>query len=202
MTLRQLRDPSERRIDLAWSTLIPLVLFAFAPTNIRLWNATRVFEGGLESRTLPSLKAFASEPAAAWLSLHARIPPGTRLLTTFNYGSYLKWRLPALSESIDSRTIFPDSVALPDVPSTSAERAMGPWASSDLAIVPETFPVARLLDRHPEWTRVGTAVPSPWAQTAPRAGLWARRAWLESHVRAPLSDSSIVLQLPDAQHSR
>jgi hypothetical protein len=201
MTLRQLRDPSERRIELAWSTLAPLALFAFAPTNIRLWNATRAFEGGLESRTLPSLKAFASEPAAAWLELHATIPPGTRLLTTFNYGSYLKWRLPALSESIDSRTIFPDSVALPDIPSTSAERAMGPWASSDLAIVPETFPVAGLLDRHPEWTRVGTGVPSPWAPTAPRVGLWAKRAWLASHVRTPLSDSSIVLQLP-ARYSR
>ena len=59
----------------------------------------------MESRTLPSLKAFASEPAARWLETHATIPPGTRLLTTFNYGSYLKWRLPQLSESIDSRGV-------------------------------------------------------------------------------------------------
>ena len=156
----------------------------------------------MESRTLPSLKAFASEPTAAWLESHATIPPGTRLFTTFLYGSYLKWRLPAVSESIDSRNIFPDSVALPDIPSTNADRPMGPWASSDLAVVPETFPVARILDRHPEWKRVGTAVPSPWSPSAPRAGLWGKRAWLAAHVRAPLPDSSIVLDLPNSHDAR
>jgi hypothetical protein len=167
----------------------------------RLWKAMRAYEGGVESRMLPSLKAFASEPAAAWLDSHTTIPPSTRLFTTFNYGSYLKWRLPAVSESIDSRGIFPDSVVLPDIPSTSAERAMGPWQSSELAIVPETFPVAIILDRHPEWRKVGTAAPSPWAPTAPRLGLWGRRAWLASDALAPLSDSSVILYLPGSRNS-
>lgn len=202
MVLRQLREPSDRRIDLAWSMIAPLILFAFAPTNIRLWRATRAYEGGMETRSLPSLKAFASEPAAHWLESHATIPPGTRLLTTFFYGSYLKWRLPGLSESIDSRNIFPDSAALPDIPSTSAAREMGPWQSADLAIVPETFPVASILDRHPKWRRVGTAVPSPWAPTAPKVGLWGKREWLASHVRGPLPDSSVVLQLPASPQPR
>jgi hypothetical protein len=202
MALRRIPSPSDRRLTLAWATLTPLVLLAFAPTNIRLWNATHRYEGGLETRTLPSLKAFASEPAAAWLESHATIPPGTRLLTTFFYGSYLKWRLPAVSESIDSRNIFPDSAALPDIPSTSAARAMGPWASSDLAVVPESFPVAGILDRHPEWKRIGSAVPSPWSPTASRVGLWARRAWITAHVRAPLPDSSVVLNLPEIRDSR
>lgn len=200
--LQQVPLASERRTGLVWSVLTPLMLLALAPTNVRLWNATRGYEGGVESRTLPSIKAFAAEPAAAWLESHAMISPGTKLLTTFSYGSYLKWRLPGVSESIDSRNIFPDSVALPDVPSTSADRPMGPWASSDLAVVPESFPVAALLDRHPDWKKIGSATPSPWAPTAPRIGLWGKRSWLAAHVRAPLPDSSIVLSLPDLPHAR
>jgi hypothetical protein len=202
MTLRQLRDPSNPRINLAWSIITPLALVAFVPTNIQLWKVTRAYEGGLESRTLPSLKAFASEPAAAWLESHTTIPRGTRLLTSFNYGSYLKWRLPAVSESIDSRNIFPDSVALPDIPSTNADRPTGPWRSSDLAVVPETFPVAGILDHDPEWRKIGTAVASPWAPSAPRVGLWGRRAWLAFNVRVPLPDSSVVLGLPDSRQPR
>lgn len=202
MALRRLPAPADRRTNVAWSLLTPVVLLAFAPTNVRLWILTRRYEGGVESRTLPSLKAFASEPAAAWLESHVNLPAGTRLLTTFYYGSYLKWRLPSVSESIDSRNIFPDSVALPDIPSTSADRAMGPWQSSDLAVVPETFPVASILDHHPEWRKIGTAIPSPWAPTAPRVGLWVKRSWLSSHARASLPDTSVVLNLPSPQYTR
>jgi hypothetical protein len=79
---------------------------------------------------------------------------------------------------------------------------MGPWASSDLAVVPESFPVAGILDRHPEWKRIGSAVPSPWSPTASRVGLWAKRAWITAHVRAPLPDSSVVLNLPEIRDSR
>jgi hypothetical protein len=200
--LDQVPVRSDRRTAFAWSVLTPLVLLAFAPTNVRLWSATRGYEGGIESRTLPSIKAFASEPAAAWLETNATIPPGTKLLTTFLYGSYLKWRLPGVSESIDSRNIFPDSVALPDVPSMSADRPLGPWASSDIAVVPETFPVAAVLDRHPDWQKIGSAVPSQWAPTAPRAGLWAKRSWLRTHLRGRLPDSSVVLSAPTSAHAR
>jgi hypothetical protein len=202
MALRRLPGASDRRVDVSWAILTPLVVLAFTPTNIRLWKVTRVYEGGMESRLLPSLKGFASEPAARWLETHATIPPGTRLLTSFNYGSYLKWRLPALSESIDSRGVFPDSVALPDVPSTSGKRAMGPWESADLAIVPETYPVAEILDQHHAWRRIGTAARAPWAPTAPRVGLWVRRQWLESHARFSLPDSSAVLDWHETPQSR
>ena len=202
IALQRLPERSDRRIDLTWAVLTPLVLLAFTPTNVRLWQATRAYEGGTDSRMLPSLKGFASEPAARWLESHVAIPEGTRVLTSFNYGGYLKWRLPNVSESIDSRGIFPDSVALPDVPSTEAERAMGPWEASVLAVVPETYRVAGMLDRHPAWRRIGTARPTPWAPTAPRVGLWARRAWLASHLRAPLPDSTLILELPEGRLSQ
>jgi hypothetical protein len=181
MALQRLPESSDRRIDLAWAVLLPAVLLAFTPTNLRLWQATRVHEGGLDSRTLPSLKAFAAEPAAQWLETHAAIPAGTRLLTTFNYGSYLTWRLPGLSASIDSRGVFPDSAALPDVPTTAGERTLGPWASADVAVVPVSYPVAAVLDGDPRWRRVGTAVGAPWAPSGPLAGLWVRQTWLSAH---------------------
>jgi hypothetical protein len=184
LALRRLPEASNRRVDLAWAVLIPAAVLAFSPTNIRLWRATRAYEGGLESRVLPSLKAFAAEPAATWLERHVNIPEGTRLLTTFNYGSYLKWRLPALSESIDSRGVFPDSAALPDVPSTGARTSIGPWRSAEVAVVPVTYPVAIVLDADSGWQRIGTAVAAPWAPSAPKAGLWASRAWLRTHQRA------------------
>jgi hypothetical protein len=192
---QRLPEPSDQRIDRGWALLTPLALLACATTNIQLWSLTHVYEGGMDTRSLPSLKAFATEPAAQWLELNTTIPNGTRLLTTTNYGSYLKWRLPAVSESVDSRSVFPDSVLLPDVPTTAVERSLGPWESSDLAVVPETYPVARVLDQRPEWRRIGTASPAPWALAAPRAGLWARRTWLASHVRTPLPNSSQPLEL-------
>jgi hypothetical protein len=196
MALHRLAEPSDRRIDSAWAILVPVGLLAMSPTNIRLWMATRGYEGGLEARSLPALKGFAIEPVAAWLESRAVVPQGTRVLTTTSYGSYLKWRVPALSESIDTRSVFPDSVALPDVPSTAADRPVGPWQAADLAVVPVSYPVAAILDRNADWQRIGVAVPAPWAPTAPRAGLWARRNWIASHVRAPLPVASEVLDLP------
>jgi hypothetical protein len=192
MALRRVPDASDRRIDVSRAILVPLVLLAFTPTNVRLWNATRVYEGGTERRMLPSLKAFAAEPAAKWLEAHAAIPEGTKLLTTFNYGSYLKWRLPALSESIDSRGVFPDSAALPDVPSTDSKRAVGPWRSAEVAIVPVTYSVAAMLDGDPQWRRIGTAAPAPWAPNAPKAGLWVKQEWLRAHEISGKVDSEAL----------
>ena len=199
VALRRLPNPSAGRIELAWAVLVPAVVLAFSPTNIRLWQATRAYEGGLESRLLPSLKAFAAEPAARWLETQVRIPRGTRLLTSFNYGSYLKWRLPALSESIDSRGVFPDSAALPDVPTTDQQRSAGPWRSADVAVVPVTYPVASLLDSDSGWRRIGTAEAAPWAPRAPRVGLWLRDSWLRDNLRLPLSASDSLLHLPRAK---
>src|SRR5205823_5647094 len=117
-----------------WCIIIPLVVLAFSPTNIRLWKATHHLEGDTVVRVLPSIKAYAAEPAARWLETNVELPKGTRVLTTFNFGSYLKWRLPATSESIDSRGVFPDSAALPDVPSVAGPPHMGPWRSATVAV--------------------------------------------------------------------
>jgi hypothetical protein len=188
--LRRVPAPSSRRAAMAFAALAPATLVAFSVTNVRLYGALRGYEGDVSSRTLPSIKAFASEPAARWLS--ANLKPGFRgrLLTSFNYGSYLRWRLPGLSESIDTRGVFPDSAALPDVPSVRARAHLGPWATADLAIVPVTFPVAAVLDRASEWHHVGDCVPSPWAPNAPVVGLWVRQDWFARQARPGVSLSA------------
>ena len=115
-----------------------------------------------------------------------RDAPG-RLLTTFEYGSYLRWRLPSLSESIDSRNIFPDSVVLSTENHRGAPR-LGPWRGADVAIFPESYPLARALDADPRWERVMVAPPPPWAPEARRAGLWRRRAWWQGAARRAPSE--------------
>jgi hypothetical protein len=192
--LRHLAPPSSRRTAIAFAALPPAALIALSITNVRLYAALRGYEGDVSSRTLPSIKSFASEPAARWLSSNLRPGFHGRLLTSFNYGSYLKWRVPGLSESIDTRNVFPDSAALPDVPSLKARAHLGPWETADVAVVPVTFPVAAVLDRAPEWHHVGDCVPSPWAPGAPRVGLWVRRAWFARQGRADVSlDASHTL---------
>jgi hypothetical protein len=149
----------------------------------------RPFEGGTAQRSLPSIKAFAAEPAVRWLERNLAPSARGRVLTVFAYGSYLGWRLPTLSQSIDTRGgIFPDSAALPDLDVARGATHLGPWRSSDLAIVPLTFPVARVLDEDPDWLKIGVCDPSPWAPTAPRAGLWVRRRWWSGARKA---DSSL-----------
>jgi hypothetical protein len=180
LVLLRLPEFSSRRVSLIWCTMLPLVVLAFAPTNIRLWRATHHLEGGTVTRRLPSIKAFAADPIAGWLETNVRIPDGTRVLTTFNFGSYLKWRLPAISESIDSRGVFPDSAALPDVPRVGGDQHTGPWRSASVAVVPVNYQVAELLDSDPGWCRVGTASPAPWAPQAARVGLWAKCNWLRA----------------------
>jgi hypothetical protein len=182
--LRRLPTPSPGFARSAFAILLPTSIAAASVTNVRLYRAVRSLEGDVSTRTLPSLKGYASEPAARWLKGVMSANARGRLLTTFNYGSYLKWRLPNLSESIDSRGIFPDSAALPDVPTLAHRSHVGPWSEADVAIVPTNYPVATLLDHDARWQRVGVAPLPPWAPDAPQAGLWVKRAWFARSARA------------------
>jgi hypothetical protein len=99
------------------------------------------------------------------------------VLTAFHYGSYLAWRLPSYSASIDGRTIFPDSAARPEAYHIAVAGAppLGPWRSADLAIVPLKFPVAGVLDTARGWRRVAAVDSS--ARVPLALGLWVRDAW-------------------------
>lgn len=163
-----------------FASLLILFTFSLAISNLRLYPVLRPHEGDTITRTLPSVRASAAEPAARWLIQRLPSTARGRLLTVFHYGSYLEWRVSSLSVSIDGRTIFPDSAALPDAVTKDGIRHFGPWRSADLAIVPVTYPVAALLDTDTSWTKIGVARSEPWAPDVPQAGLWVRNAWWRS----------------------
>jgi hypothetical protein len=134
-------------------------------------------------RSLSTPGAMATEPLLAQLAgLHTPV----RLLTVFDLGSYVPWRAPLVSESIDGRTIFPDSAALPDAALMPLDRAraLGPWQSANAAMVPLTFPVAAVLDSASGWQRLATtSVDAPMGAI----GLWVRRDWYAAVCRSSCS---------------
>jgi hypothetical protein len=131
----------------------------------------------LPSRRLPSSAASGIEPIAIWLDCKLRPDAPGRLLTTFNFGSYARWRMPNLSESIDGRTIFPDSAAAGEGYFLPVRRTLPlpPWRSAEVAIVPLSYPVAGVLDTASAWRRVATA--SDLNGPATIIGLWVNRDW-------------------------
>jgi hypothetical protein len=177
LALSRLPRASDEGMRRVYAGLLVVALCASAIPNVRFFGALSRYEIGVDHGALPSIKGYSSEPAARWLERNLREDARGRLLTTFSYGSYLQWRLPTLSVSIDGRTIFPDSAALPDALAEGGRAALGPWKSADLAVVPVTYPVARMLDSAPDWVKIGDARPSEWATNAAPVGLWVRRSW-------------------------
>ncbi|MFL5575160.1 MAG: hypothetical protein ACJ79S_04205 [Gemmatimonadaceae bacterium] len=158
------------RIVALWALCSLLLLTRLAPIA-----AAEGAEGTVRTRTLPVPAAPWVDPLAAWLECHARPGATGRLYTVHSYGSYIIWRLPAYSPSIDGRTIFADSIAGAESyrggwdprPAT-----YGPWAKADVAIVPAHFAAAAVLDTARGWRRAATA---EWSGV--RAGLWVRDGW-------------------------
>ena len=98
-------------------------------------------------------------------------------MSTFSFGSYLTWRLPRLSQSIDSRGTFPDSVAAAEAVVLGSDRdvPLGPWQSAELAMVPLRYRVAAVLDTATGWQRIATTPGEPIPLDS--VGLWVRRDW-------------------------
>jgi hypothetical protein len=135
--------------------------------------------GTLPNRMLPSQGAHAIEPIAEWLDCSVHHDVGGRLVTLFKYGGYIPWRLPYLSQSIDGRTFFPDSVARPEmyISPSRARIALPPWRSADLAILPLDHRLASVLDTALGWQRL--AITSEMEGRASMIGLWVSTRWWE-----------------------
>ncbi|MGE5727177.1 MAG: hypothetical protein ACM34L_01145 [Gemmatimonas sp.] len=163
-----LREGFQRRTGLVVMAALPIVM------SIGLSGSSRVAGTGLVSPARESV-----EQLASWLDAHARPSGRPKVLTVFNYGSYLTWRLPDYSMSVDGRSIFPDSAAAPDAYRVAADGPfpLGPWRSADLAILPLGYPVAAVLDTAADWKRVATAPAG--ALSGSGSGLWVRRSWLD-----------------------
>jgi hypothetical protein len=159
--------------------------------SARGWSA----EGTTESRTLTTIVARGAEPLAAWLDEHMRPGARGRLFTVFNYGSYLTWRLPSVSPSIDGRAIFPDSVARAEslLPADRDSMPVGPWRSADLAILPLNRRMAGVLDTAAGWRRIATALPD--TGDADASALWVRDVWWREAGAVPLPQAPLRLRI-------
>lgn len=149
--------------------------------------------GSVSTRFLPSGNARSMEPIAQWLDCNVKPNTRGRLLTTFNFGGYVPWRLPYLSESVDGRTIFPDSVAKAETyfPPNRPTIQLPPWRTADLAVVPLNFPVASVLDTAKGWRRI--ALTSQMDGSPVMIGLWVTERWWERAGRSPLPTQMVPL---------
>ena len=179
-------------VKLATYTIAFASLVTLAAQVLPRWRA----EGDSTSRRLPVEASSAIEPLLVWLECN--VSPGAegRVYTWFNYGSYLVWRLPGYSASIDGRTIFPDSVAKVEMLRSGllSHPEYHVWSSADLAIVPRYFGVAATLDTAQQWRLAATFRPKD--QQSNSIGLWVKRSWWESVGAAPLAGQAAALSTP------
>jgi hypothetical protein len=156
---------------------------AIVSTQLLKTRDQRAIEGDTMTRTLPTLGARPAERLASWLRDHTAPDSRGRILTTFSFGSYLTWRLPGYSASIDTRAVFPDSVSGAEGVVLAFERdvPLGPWRSADLAILPLRYRVATTLDTASQWQRLAAVRDV----TLPRdsVALWAKREWWDRNGR-------------------
>jgi hypothetical protein len=175
-----------RRITVGATLIIPLSL---AGGQLRARQQLPVAVSNVETRQLPMAPSVVLEPLVRWVECLSPRPSNARTYTVFDFGSYLVWRAPFLSYSIDGRGIFPDSVAKAEAMQLTADGPwlLGPWRSADLAIVPTSHAAAHALDADSAFSRVRTSVPtdSAWG----KAALWARNSWLRQRQPVSVADT-------------
>jgi hypothetical protein len=177
IVLGQLKSPTTPVVLTAQRTIVHVIFLLITAQALETWLDPALRAGDVSSRYLPTTNAKSIEPLAKWLDCNTNHDVGGRLVTTFNYGGYIPWRLPYLSESIDGRVIFADSVSKPEtyfVP-TSRQIPLQPWRTADLAIFPVSLPVAGVLDTATGWHRV--AITSEIEGRPRIIALWVADRW-------------------------
>lgn len=176
------RASTMRAVRAAW-------LFMLAALPLQAWQARMAMSTPghpLPTPPLPHPEAAALEPVVAWLQcvtagdVVATAAVGAHATTVFNYGSYLAWRVPSLSWSVDGRTIFPDSVSRAEAEQGRAgSRWHPPYGSAVAVVLPPWHVTGHLLDGDSAFVRVplSRAGGTPESSTA---HLWARRSWMEA----------------------
>lgn len=99
----------------------------------------------------------------------------TRGMTNFDYGSYLAWRVPQVSWSIDGRTIFPDSVAAAEAMQElrHGEPRHQPWTHANVVVFSTGHATLGRIAADSAW------MPLVRAEGEPRVPveLWVRTVW-------------------------
>ena len=170
-----------RRVNVFVVAILPLL---FGATAWRTGTRGPQVTATQATRQLAVPTSVVLEPLVRWIECHAQPLPGTHAYNVFAYGSYLVYRLPALSYSIDGRNIFPDSVAKAEVFQSARDGEMltGPWRTAEIAFVPMGHLAARELRGDAAWQLVRVSMPVDTSDTP--AELWVKRGWLERHGKS------------------
>jgi hypothetical protein len=189
LVVELMKEPSLPVVRTAQRAIVPaiFVVVAMAALETRLDPALQA--GDISSRFVPSTNARSMEPIAKWLDCYVRPEVGGRLVTIFNYGGYVPWRLPYLSESIDGRVIFADSVSRPEsyANTVKGKPMLPPWRTADLAIFPVVLTVASVLDTATGWHKV--AITNTVDGPSRIIGVWVTDRWWQRAGRIPLPRS-------------
>ena len=130
--------------------------------TIMIGQSLKMREETPDAAPLPLDSAAPLEPAVRWLSCATKGGGRPqRAITMFNYGSYLTWRLPRLSWSIDGRVIFPDSVARSEAGQFLDRGPLvePPWRSAEVVLLKATHATLPTVIRERGWQRIPLAVP-------------------------------------------
>ena len=106
---------------------------------------------------------------------------GSRVFTRFEEGSYLAWALAPALVSVDTRTIYPDSVAFPEraVLRGRDVEALGPWRSADVIVIAADDPAVGAVEGDERFL--------PFAESgggeARSYAWWVRRSWWSTESR-------------------
>lgn len=144
----------------------------------------RRLEGSTRDRRLPTFGSMPAERIAQWLRSNTAPDARGRIMTSFAFGSYLTWRLPNYSTSIDSRGLQPDSVTAAEAVVSAAAQGypLGPWQSADLVVLPVQFRAAAVLDTVAGWHRLVAVQGDPVRTDS--AALWVRGDWWARNARS------------------
>lgn len=180
--------PIARTRGLRLGRIITACFIVLAPAiRLGILHQLDLRSSAIPMKTVETERSLQVEVASVLDPLVARLQGepascGNRIMTAFNLGSYLTWRLPGYSVSVDSRGIFPDSVVLPEAFRTTDDgpEVYGAWRTADLAIIPLSFRLASVLDTTTGWRHVTTALGArdrTSSDTTHRGGvgLWVRQ---------------------------
>lgn len=182
--LRRLPAPSPTPVGRLLAAMPAVLIAVLAARGGISTLETRSREGTVQHRTIAAPGAAAAMALSDTLDALAPNAHG-HVLTSFDYGNALTWRLPRYSMSIDGRTIFPDSAAAAE--GFLVGRAMPdslPWVggSAEIAILPMSHAFNRRLSRSAEWIRLADARVHATAAASDSGVLWARRTWLARYT--------------------
>lgn len=179
---------SVRRLTVIVTLLVPSFAVLQQVKVMDLVPLVSVVKATEGSAQLPVQVAPALEPIIAWLSCSTvsavRTVSVPRTYTVFNYGSYLLWRMPRYSLSVDGRAIFPDSVARAEAYQLAhrGPLQLGPWRSAELAVLPLRHALVEHLRADTAWREVRVVIPTDTTYGA--AALWVRNDW-RARARLP-----------------